>query len=262
VRDRGFRWALTLDGDGQHAAEDIPSFFACAEKTGASLVIGDRMGCCAAMPWLRRQVNRWMTRRLARLTGVPLADSQCGFRLINLEAWSGLTVTTERFEVESEMLAAFLAAGHPVRFVPVRVIYKPHPSKIHPLADTWRWVRWWVARQGWGQRALTFLGVVVLLAAFYGWASPRAYPRDTRFGFGYGVLHGALMPMALPSLVMGQDVEIFAAHNLGRSYKLGYIVGINLCGLLFFGSAFWRSRGRDRGSGPARAVDAYKNQVR
>ena len=46
------------------------------------------------------------------------------------------------------------------------------------------------------------------------------------------------MPAALPSLVAGGDVPIFAANNTGRNYKLGYIAGINLCGLIFFGLAF------------------------
>jgi len=55
-------------------------------------------------------------------------------------------------------------------------------------------------------------------------------------------LHGALMPMALPSLVIGQDVDIFAANNSGRPYKIGYIFGINLCGLIFFGAAFWKPK--------------------
>ncbi len=77
---------------------------------------------------------------------------------------------------------------------------------------------------------------------FYAWASPRAFPRDTRAGFGLGALHGALMPMALPSLAMGKDVEIYAQDNSGRPYKLGYIVGIDLCGLIFFGALFWRPR--------------------
>ena len=35
------------------------------------------------------------------------------------------------------------------------------------------------------------------------------------------------MPMALPSLVMGMDVDIFAGNNSGRPYKIGYICGIN-----------------------------------
>ena len=59
-------------------------------------------------------------------------------------------------------------------------------------------------------------------------------------GFSRGVLHGALMPLALPNLVLGNDVTIYAANNTGRAYKLGYTVGVNVCGLAFFGFFFWR----------------------
>lgn len=59
-------------------------------------------------------------------------------------------------------------------------------------------------------------------------------------GFVRGLLHGALMPLALPNLLVGRDVPIYAEHNTGRSYKLGYTVGVNGCGLLFFGFLFWR----------------------
>jgi hypothetical protein len=78
----------------------------------------------------------------------------------------------------------------------------------------------------------------VLLGYLYAWASPIAYPKDRPLGFFHGLAHGGLMPMALPSLVIGKDVEIFAANNNGRFYKLGYICGINVCGLLFFGFGF------------------------
>lgn len=76
----------------------------------------------------------------------------------------------------------------------------------------------------------------------YVWAEPRFYQPEVRAGFWRGTLHGALMPVALPSLLVGKDVPIFTANNTGRSYKLGYIAGINLCGLLFFGLAFRKPR--------------------
>jgi len=59
-------------------------------------------------------------------------------------------------------------------------------------------------------------------------------------GFGKGVLHGVLMPAALPNLLFGKDVSIYAPNNTGRTYKLGYTVGVNGCGLIFFGFFFWR----------------------
>ena len=59
-------------------------------------------------------------------------------------------------------------------------------------------------------------------------------------GFRRGLLHGALMPAAMPNLMMGRDVTIYAAENTGRTYKLGYTMGVNGCGAIFFGIFFWR----------------------
>ena len=138
---------LMLDGDGQHSANDIPKFFECAENSGAKLVVGNRMGNSSAMPWLRRKVNRWMSKRISRLTGAQLPDSQCGFRLADLETLLSLPIVAIRFEIESEMLVAFLAAREKINFVPVRAIYKNEASKIQPFADTIRWLRWRLAQR-------------------------------------------------------------------------------------------------------------------
>jgi len=85
---------------------------------------------------------------------------------------------------------------------------------------------------------LVLLGL--LLGVAYDWAAPRFYGPERVPGFWPGVLHGALMPVALPSLLLGRDVPIYAVRNQGRIYKLGYIAGINFCGFIFFGMAFWK----------------------
>lgn len=89
---------------------------------------------------------------------------------------------------------------------------------------------------------LVLLGLVFGLA--YDWAAPRLYKPEQVSGFPLGIVHGALMPVALPSLLMGNDVPIYAPANTGRLYKIGYIAGINLCGLLFFGTAFIHPKNR------------------
>jgi len=139
----GFEWALSLDGDGQHVPADLPAFLDCAEQTGAALVIGNRMHNARAIPWLRRQVNRWMSRQLSRRAGRRLPDTQCGFRLIHLETWAGLSLNTEHFEIESEMLMSFLAAKCPVAFVPIQVVGRGRNSHIRPITDSLRWWKWW-----------------------------------------------------------------------------------------------------------------------
>jgi glycosyltransferase involved in cell wall biosynthesis len=143
ARQQGFAWAFTLDGDGQHTPDDMTAFLQCAERTGALLVIGNRMHNARAIPWLRRQVNRWMSRQLSRHAGKSLPDSQCGFRLIHLKTWATLPLETDHFEVESETLVAFLAAAYPVTFVPIQVIGGGRNSQVHPVTDALRWWRWW-----------------------------------------------------------------------------------------------------------------------
>lgn len=143
VLNQGYQWAVTLDGDGQHAVEDLPALFECAQKTNARLIIGNRMAQASKMPWLRRHVNTWMSRQLSRRAGECLPDTQSGFRLIHLKTWAVLPLKAERFEVESETLMAFLAAGCRVEFVPVQLIPSGRTSHIRPLADSIRWLKWW-----------------------------------------------------------------------------------------------------------------------
>jgi hypothetical protein len=63
---------------------------------------------------------------------------------------------------------------------------------------------------------------------------------DRPAGFSRGVIQGALMPMALPNLLAGQDIAIYSQKNDGVRYKLGYTLGVNGCGMIFFGFFFWR----------------------
>jgi hypothetical protein len=96
-------------------------------------------------------------------------------------------------------------------------------------------------------RILSFL----FLATCIGWAlnqTGRLLDQKGRTaGFGMGLMQGALMPLALPNLAVGHDVAIYSDNNTGRTYKLGYTLGVNGCGLIFFGLFFWRvSRWRRR----------------
>lgn len=95
-------------------------------------------------------------------------------------------------------------------------------------------------------KAATLIVLGILCAWFYEFGSTRFYREGETAGFKLGMLHGALMPMALPGLLMGKDPSIYADKNTGRTYKLGYIAGINLCGLIVFGAAFWSPKDKSR----------------
>ena len=91
------------------------------------------------------------------------------------------------------------------------------------------------------------LTVVTLVLCFsQSWASTRYYRPDYVAGFPTGLLEGALMPAALPGLLSGKDVPIYAPNNLGRPYKIGFILGLNGCGTFFFWLVFWQPGTRRR----------------
>jgi hypothetical protein len=90
----------------------------------------------------------------------------------------------------------------------------------------------------WIKKVVSLIVVGVLFGWLYAWAAPRFYKPSNQAGLFMGVMHGALMPIAFPSLLLGEDVPIYSSNNTGRTYKIGYISGVNLCGLLFFGLAF------------------------
>ena len=93
---------------------------------------------------------------------------------------------------------------------------------------------------------LVRLFAILSVAWLLGWLLHRSagdlFPPGERAGLGRGILHGALMPLAMPNLIVGNDVTIYAPLNTGRGYKLGYTVGVNGCGLVFFYYFSWRIR--------------------
>ncbi|HKS36645.1 MAG TPA: hypothetical protein VJW76_05615 [Verrucomicrobiae bacterium] len=85
---------------------------------------------------------------------------------------------------------------------------------------------------------------IILLAFAIGWTLNRISLRLDRSqrqaGFARGLMQGAMMPAAMPNLIVGHDVAIYSANNNGVLYKLGYTMGVNACGALFFGAFYWR----------------------
>jgi len=100
------------------------------------------------------------------------------------------------------------------------------------------------------KRTLTVLVVAVIIGLVMRQVSQAMDRSAQPAGFCRGVLQGALMPCALPNLIVGQDVTIYSEKNTGVPYKLGYTVGVNACGAVFFGIFFWRlNRWRKRLNG-------------
>lgn len=143
ARNHGFELAFTMDADGQHAPSDIPAFLQAYARTGSVVLVGNRMGHPTAMPRLRRWVNRFMSALLSRLMQQHVPDTQCGFRLYHRCAFptKAYDRASKRFAAESEILLRLALAGNKIGAVTIQTIYGNEKSKIHPLADTFRFVR-------------------------------------------------------------------------------------------------------------------------
>jgi glycosyltransferase involved in cell wall biosynthesis len=143
---RGFQEALrmgatavvTLDGDGQHDPADLPRLVAVARRRPLALVLGDRLGTRRGdrMPWTRLTAVRLADRALGWLTGAPVRDSQCGFRLYPATLLRSVALSEPGFVLETEVLVKALRAGHPVVGAPVRRIYPPdRRSRFRAVGD-------------------------------------------------------------------------------------------------------------------------------
>jgi hypothetical protein len=99
----------------------------------------------------------------------------------------------------------------------------------------------------WRQQAIKIAALTLFSVALgfgYDRAALRTYAPERVAGFFTGMMHGALMPAALPTLVFGKELPIYAPNNVGRGYNIGFILGLNTCGTLFFGLAFWHPKNR------------------
>jgi glycosyltransferase involved in cell wall biosynthesis len=138
VRERGFQYVITMDADGQHAPSDIPAFVNACGSGKVPVLIGNRMAEPRGMPIVRRLTNRFMSRLLSREMGQDVPDTQNGYRLYRCDVLECVSVASERYAAESEILLELAAAGVRMGSVPVRVIYRDEQSKINPLKDTLR----------------------------------------------------------------------------------------------------------------------------
>jgi glycosyltransferase involved in cell wall biosynthesis len=140
--NREVTWVSLLDSDGQHLPEEIDRFLAAAASaTKPTFLIGNRMNNLAGMPFIRRVVNRYMSRRISRLCGQEIPDTQCGFRMVHRQLVPELLRGGNRFEYETEVLITASRRGYRIESVPITTIYSDQVSKIHPLRDALRFFK-------------------------------------------------------------------------------------------------------------------------
>jgi glycosyltransferase involved in cell wall biosynthesis len=150
----GFRAALALqvdgvlsmDGDGQHHAADIPRLLAAARAYPEHIVVGARLKKRSQQPFHRRLANDYGDWGIAWATGYRIADTQSGQRWYPRAVCELADVAGEGFVFEADILIqAARRLGTRVVSVPIESRYACNAlagtfrrSHFRPLHDLYR----------------------------------------------------------------------------------------------------------------------------
>lgn len=130
ARQQGFRYAVTVDADGQHRADDIPALLKAVEEESDALAIGSRGLQHENMPAKSTFANRFSNFWFALQTLQRLPDTQSGLRVYPLRRLHGLRWMSARYEAELTLLVFSAWAGVKLLPVPVSVYYPPRDQRV------------------------------------------------------------------------------------------------------------------------------------
>jgi glycosyltransferase involved in cell wall biosynthesis len=221
--DTGFRQArvlrpeatVTLDGDWQHLAKEIPLVVAPVLQGQADIVVGSRYlkrGC--RVPRHRILGHRAFTLLTNVASGVGVTDSQSGFRAFSPRAGAAIRFSSTGFSVESEM--QFLARDHDLKVleVPITGRYQDKPKR--PVVFHGLGVLNGVLRLVGQYRPLLFFGVpgmIVLLAglATGAWVV-QIYRRGQTLAVGHALI--SVLLSVLGSLGLFSGIILHSVRGL------------------------------------------------
>ena len=145
---RGFaeargRFIVMADADDTYDLASLAALVAPL-RDGYDLALGNRLAGVqpGAMPWLHRHVGTpvisWLLRRAY---GIPIRDSQSGFRAFTRPAIDRLRLRSSGMELASEMIAKASIQGLRITEVPSSYGPRQGESKLRTLSDGWRHLR-------------------------------------------------------------------------------------------------------------------------
>lgn len=142
----GVDGVLTMDGDGQHVAADIPRLLAAEAAYPGHIVIGARLRKRGQQPWHRRFANDFGDWGIAWAMGYRVADTQSGQRYYPRAVCEIADVAGEGFVFEADILIqAARRLGTRCVCVPIESRYagvglagQLRRSHFRPLTDLYR----------------------------------------------------------------------------------------------------------------------------
>lgn len=134
--DLGFDYAITIDADGQHFADDLEVFAQNHKENPDALLIGSRNISADGMPSKNTFANKFSNFWFWVETGEKLPDTQSGFRLYPIKFYRKSKFFTRKYEFEIEVLVRSAWSGIRILPVPIKVDYpEDRVSHFRPLPD-------------------------------------------------------------------------------------------------------------------------------
>jgi glycosyltransferase involved in cell wall biosynthesis len=133
---------LLSDADFSTPIEWLPKLLEPVAAGACAIAIGSRglpdSQIPVRQPRWREMMGRTFNRLVRALTGLPFADTQCGFKVMRREAVMPLfrAARIERFAYDVEILYLARKAGLPVQEIAV-LWRNALGSKVHPVRDAW-----------------------------------------------------------------------------------------------------------------------------
>ena len=138
IRNATGDFVVLMDGDGQHAPEDISRLLEKAEKF--DLIIGARSGESQAS--ILRRIANWCYNQLASyVANFRVLDLTSGFRVFKREmVLKHICLFPNTFSYPTTSTLAYLRSGHTVGFVPIVAHKRVGKSKIKLIRDGYRFL--------------------------------------------------------------------------------------------------------------------------
>jgi len=135
AKKAGFNFAFTIDSDLQHKPEDFSDFISKQNESDLDLVIGKRDFSLKKMPFMRicsNTLTSWVTSIASKQ---KIIDSQCGYRLYNLDILKDMEFKTKRYQFETEIILKISKKNGKIGFTPIKTIYDGQISYISGWRD-------------------------------------------------------------------------------------------------------------------------------
>ncbi|MBU0458094.1 glycosyltransferase family 2 protein [Patescibacteria group bacterium] len=117
---------VTLDADGQHNPDDIPSLLSAIENNSADIVYANRFGQRNRIPFVRRLFNGVGNIITCAVTGKWVPDSQCGFKAFGPRALREVDLKMSGFEFCTEIVRETAQKHWRMHTTPTKVLYSEY----------------------------------------------------------------------------------------------------------------------------------------